>query len=103
MRRNFLLFVSLFVALTTFAKQYCHEPLTQGDNTIYLTCEKLGETNYQFVIEADVQLSGLGGSFCHVNGTEAYQLNAEGHFVISSDGKKITCALESNAAGKLAW
>ena len=45
-----------------FAKQYCDEPLTQGGNTIYLTCEKLSDT-YKMVISADVELSGLGGSF----------------------------------------
>lgn len=79
------------------AKQYCHEQLTQGDNTIYLTCEKLSEGHYQYVIEADVELAGLGGSFCNVNGVGGYQLNAPGHFVISDDKHKITCAIESNA------
>lgn len=93
----------LFVALTLLmsvsaqAKQYCHEPLTQGDNTIYLTCEKLSEGHYQYVIEADVELVGLGGSFCNVNGAGGYQLNAPGHFVLSDDKHKITCAIESNA------
>lgn len=54
--------VALLVSVTMQAKQYCHEPLTQGDNTIYLTCELLSGT-YKMTIEADVELAGLGGSF----------------------------------------
>ncbi len=54
--------VALLVSVTMQAKQYCHEPLTQGDNTIYLTCELLSST-YKMTIEADVELTGLGGSF----------------------------------------
>ena len=60
-------FALLISVLPMQAKQYCHEPLTQGDNTIYLTCEKLSEGNYQIVIEADVELNGLGGSFMELS------------------------------------
>ena len=93
--------VALLMSVSAQAKQYCHESLTQGDNTIYLTCEKLSEGNYQIVVEADVDLAGLGGSFCEVNGVGGYQLNAPGHFVISEDKRKITCAIESTVDPRL--
>ena len=57
----------LISVLPVQAKQYCHETLTQGENTIYLTCEKLSEGSYKIVIEADVELSGLGGSFMELS------------------------------------
>ena len=59
-----ILLLTLAFAATIFAsaKQYCQEPVTQADNTIYLTCELLSGT-YKMTIEADVALAGLGGSF----------------------------------------
>lgn len=57
----------LISVLPVQAKQYCHESLTQGNNTIFLTCEKLSEGNYKILIEADVELSGLGGSFMELS------------------------------------
>ncbi len=98
MKQLFTLLLFCTVVLSLQAKQYCHEPLKQGDNTIYLTCQKLSDGNYQLKIEADVDLLGLGGSFCHVNGTEPYQLNAEGHFAISADKRTITCDIQSTSA-----
>jgi len=56
------MFALMVSALPVQAKKYCQEPLTQGDNTIYLTCELLSST-YKMTIEADVELAGLGGSF----------------------------------------
>ncbi len=44
------------------AKQYCHEPLVNGTNTIYLTCVEVTAGNYQIKIEGE-NLNGLGGSF----------------------------------------
>ncbi len=98
---SILVAVALLMSVTAQAKQYCHETLTQGNNTIYLTCEKLSEGNYQIVIEADVDLAGLGGSFCEVNGVGGYQLNAAGHYVISENNRKITCAIESTTDPRL--
>ncbi|MBQ7530830.1 MAG: hypothetical protein IJT12_03920 [Paludibacteraceae bacterium] len=59
---SLLVAFALLMSVSVHAKQYCHEALTQGDNTIYLTCELLGST-YKMTIEADVELAGLGGSF----------------------------------------
>lgn len=95
MKKITFLFALLCVSMMGFAAQYCHEELTNGDNKIYLSCQKLSDNNYQILIEADVQMNGLGGSFCHVNENQPYQLNAEGHFVLSADGKSITCNIES--------
>lgn len=46
-------------------------------------------------------MSGLGGSFCEVNGVGGYQLNAAGHFTLSADGKTITCDIESSTAPRV--
>ena len=54
MKKSIILTLALVAAtLLASAKQYCHEPLTQGNNTIYLTCELLSST-YTMTIEADV-------------------------------------------------
>ena len=101
MRRIFTLFALLCATMMSFAAQYCHEELTNGDNKIYLSCLLVSEGNYQIKIEADVQMVGLGGSFCHVNENQPYQLNAQGHFEVSADGKTITCDIESTTAPNL--
>lgn len=66
MKRNLLslilLSAALFSAECGFAKTYCHEELTQGTNTIYLSCEKLSVGNYRLTVEGE-NLAGLGGSF----------------------------------------
>ena len=95
--RGLALVAMMFGAMTISAKQYCHEELTNGDNKIYLTAQKLSDGNYQIKVEADVEMNGLGGSFCNVNGVGGYQLNAEGHFVLSADKKTITMDIASNA------
>jgi len=45
--RGLALVAMLFGAMTMSAKQYCHEELTNGDNKIYLTAQKLSDGNYQ--------------------------------------------------------
>lgn len=66
MKRNLLslllLSFALFSAECGFAKVYCHEELTQGTNTIYLSCEKLSVGNYRMTVEGE-NLVGFGGSF----------------------------------------
>lgn len=101
MRKITFLFALLCASMMSFATQYCHEELTNGDNKIYLSCQKLSDNNYQIKIEADVQMNGLGGSFCYQNGDAGYALNAAGHFELSADGKTITCDIESTSAPNL--
>ncbi len=66
MKRNLLSFLllsaALFGAECGFAKVYCHEELTQGTNTIYLSCEKLSVGNYRLTVEGE-NLAGFGGTF----------------------------------------
>lgn len=62
MKKLFSFAVAALCVTTMFAKQYCQEALTAGTNTIYLTCEKLSEGNYQFIVEGE-NLVGFGGSF----------------------------------------
>lgn len=101
MRKLFLLTALFCATVMGFATQYCHEELTNGDNKIYLTCQQLSEGNYQIKIEADVQMNGLGGSFGYKDGQAGYQLNANGHFELSDDGKTIICDIESTSAPNL--
>jgi len=101
MKKLSLLIALVCASAMSFAAQYCHEELTNGDNKIYLSCLLVSEGNYQIKIEADVQMNGLGGSFCHVNENQPYQLNAQGHFALSADGKTITCDIESTTAPNL--
>ena len=96
MKKSILLTLALVAAtLLASAKQYCHEPLTQGNNTIYLTCELLSST-YTMTIEADVDLAGLGGSFMHLNGTEVHDLRE--FLTIAPDKKSMTIAFASSTA-----
>ena len=96
MKKSVLLTLALVAAtLLASAKQYCHEPLTQGNNTIYLTCELLSST-YTMTIEADVDLAGLGGSFMHLNGTEVHDLRE--FLTIAPDKKSMTIAFASSTA-----
>lgn len=96
MKKSILLTLALVAAtLLASAKQYCHEPLTQGNNTIYLTCELLSNT-YTMTIEADVDLAGLGGSFMHLNGTEVHDLRE--FLTIAPDKKSMTIAFASSTA-----
>lgn len=76
-----------------FAKQYCSEPLTNGTNTIFLTCQKLSEGNYQILIEGE-GLTGLGGSYVNANGVGGYYLNGD-HQSVAADGTSITCNISS--------
>ena len=101
MRKIFTLIALMCASVMSFATQYCHEELANGDNKIYLSCQQFSEGNYQIKIEADVQMNGLGGSFCYKDGQAGYQLNAEGHFVLSEDGKTITIDIESTSAPNL--
>jgi hypothetical protein len=85
------------IGLYAGESDYCHTPLTTGDGsaTVYLTCQNLSGNLYQIKIEADVDMTGLGGSHCHINGTEVYQMNVEGRFVISDDKRTITLDITS--------
>ncbi len=84
-------------------QQYCHKAITATDGVtnVYLTCQLVSSGNYQIKIESDVAMAGLGGSFCNVNGVGGYQLNADGHFVLSGDGKTITCDIASTSGPNL--
>lgn len=84
-----------------WATDYCHTEMSAGGKTIYLTCQEVSAGNYQLKVECTEAMSGLGGSFCEVNGTGGYQLNAAGHYALSGDGKTITCDIESTSAPRV--
>ena len=91
----------LFLWLNMFAvsaTQYCRSLLTSGENSVYLTCEKTSDDVYTLTIEADntVTLSGLGGSFCHINGSS--DQNLELRTVQTVSNNTITCKIQSTSA-----
>ena len=57
-----MLIVALSCTVLATAKTYCHEELKNGDNVIYLSCEKLSVGNYRMTIEGE-NLAGFGGTF----------------------------------------
>lgn len=97
MKSSFLKVLAITAMLCSsnaiFAKQYCSEPLTNGTNTIFLTCQKLSEGNYQILIEGE-GLTGLGGSYVNANGVGGYYLNGD-HQSVAADGTSITCNISS--------
>ena len=52
---------------------FCRQPMTVSGHTIYVSCEKTAANAYRLTVESDEAMSGLGGTHCHVNGSEAYQ------------------------------
>lgn len=96
-----ILFALLCASMMSWATDYCHTEMTIGGKTIYLTCQEISAGNYQLKVECNEAMSGLGGSFCEVNGVGGYQLNAKGHFTLSADGKTITCDIASSSAPRV--
>ena len=96
MKKLSLLFALLCASVMGWATDYCHTEMSAGGKTIYLTCQEISAGNYQLKVECDEAMSGLGGSFCEVNGVGGYQLNAAGHFTLAADGKTITCDIASS-------
>ena len=74
---------------------YCDEELSADSKTIYVSLEKVSPNNYRLTIKSDVAMTGLGGSFCTVNGNQDHQLNAVGNYKITDGGKTITCDIPS--------
>ena len=79
--------------MTASAKQYCQEPMVNGDNTIQLSCELFG-TNYRLTIEGE-NLQGFGGSFCTIN--ESQNVALSNYASVSADNKTITVNLPSSS------
>ena len=75
------------------ATQYSETKLTSGDHTIYLSCQKFSEGNYQILIEGE-GLTGIGGSYVNANGVGGYYLNGD-HMIVAEDGSSITCNITS--------
>ena len=91
--------IVLFLWLNIFvvsATQYCRSKLTSGENVIYLSCEKTSDAVYTLTIEADntVTLSGLGGSYCHINGDQNLELRT----IQTVSNNTITCKITSTSA-----
>lgn len=76
------------------ATQYCETPLTSDGYTIYLSCQKLSEGNYQILIEGE-GLTGLGGTF--VDGPQVGGLDLRTVQNVASDNRSITCNFSSEA------
>lgn len=60
--KSLMLLVALSGPVFSVARTYCHEELKSGDNSIYLSCEKVSAGNYRMTVEGE-NLVGLGGTF----------------------------------------
>jgi len=107
MKKNLILltFIVLGNAFSNVwaAQQYCQTPITATDGvtTVRLSCQMISDGNYQIKIESDVTMSGLGGSFCYINGVGGNQLSTLPGYNLSSDGKTITIDIPSTSAPNL--
>ena len=81
----------------TSTANYCDYEITNG-KTIYVSLEEVSTGNYRLTIKSDEVMTGLGGSFCEVNGVGGYALNASGHYAKSDGGHTITCDIASSPA-----
>ena len=63
--------------------------LTSGDHSVTLyPYHYTGTNNYELIITSEETMTGLGGSFWHINGNEAADIRT--NMTISADGKTIT-------------
>lgn len=96
--KNFYLILALVIltfSLNAAATEYCSYELTNGDNSVKVSCVTTGENVYQIIIVGE-NLTGIGGSYVHINGTDTYALNSS--ITVSSDATTITCTFESSSA-----
>ena len=94
MKKLFSFIVAALCATTMFAAtQYCHELLTSGDKSIYLTCEKLSEGSYQLTVEGE-NLKGFGGSFFNPGEVDLRTT------ITSSTAEKIVCSIAAESDPK---
>ena len=95
MKKLFSFIVAALCATTMFAAtQYCHELLTSGDKSIYLTCEKLSEGSYQLTVEGE-NLNGFGGSFFNPGAVDLRST------ITSSTAEKIVCSIAAESDPQL--
>ncbi len=75
---------------------YCQNTLTNGANSIDLTCEKVSVGNYRVIIEGDNLSTISGGTYLHKNknnhGEGNFQLSST---ITSSTETKIVCEFEA--------
>ena len=91
--------MSVFAFGQISATQYCHEKLTNGSNSVYLSCTSPSAGLYVILIESDVEMQGLGGSFFHLGSVMGQDMR--NYMEKSADGKKITISAPSDAAPEM--
>lgn len=96
-------FLALMSATMLSAKQYCGEKITStnGLHSATITCQWLGENQYEFVFESEDAITGYnaGGSnfYAEVNGTGGYQVSNH----LTQSGNTLTCVMTSTVAPKI--
>lgn len=102
MKKFTKLLIALFLGFalsvsTSSAKQYCHEPIIKGANTIYLSCENPSEGTYLLTIQSDGAMTRLSdGVYCHINNnTGNFQIGKTSNHTVSADKKTITSTILS--------
>lgn len=74
--------------------------LTSGDHSVTLyPYHFTGTDNYELIITSEETMQGLGGSFWHINGSEASDLRT--NITVSADGKTITVTATSTSEPQL--
>lgn len=94
MKKLFTVVCAALCTTAMSAAQYCHELLTSGDKSIYLTCEKLSEGSYQLTVEGE-NLNGFGGSFFNPGAVDLRTT------ITSSTAEKIVCSIAAESDPQL--
>ena len=93
MKKNFLMLAaSLLMSAMAWATTYDETTLTNGDNSVTLSCLTDGNNNYQMIIKGE-GLVGLGGSFAFKDGVGGYDIRT--NMTLSSDNTTIICTWSS--------
>ena len=89
-----ILFALVCASMMSWATQYCHTALVNGDNTIYLSCQLVSEGNYRLIVEGE-NLNGFGGSFFNPGATDLRTT------ITSNSSTKIVCDIPAASAPNL--
>ena len=75
---------------------------TVNDHTIWVQAINYVATDtYEVTITSEEEMTGLGGSFWYVNENEGEQLNVEGRYTITHEGKMLTITTTSTSDPRL--
>ena len=103
MKKTLLLFFSLSIALTGFAKQYCNEPITSRDgHTATVTMSLVSGNIYEFSITTSdniVSFNAAGSNlYCEKDGKDGFTLIGQVEVDPKDDPRTLLLDLEDIAS-----